>query len=116
VLRVIVIDDHETIRRYAPGWIHGTDIAEVVEVCSDAFSGLKACQRLHPDVVVCDVHMPYADGHEFKEMLQEASLATPVLLFSAHVVDDSHGAEVLHKTASLEELRNALLRAIGELV
>jgi CheY-like chemotaxis protein len=115
-LRVVAIDDHETIRRYVAAWVEKTQIARVVEVCSDAQSGLDACRRLGPDLVLCDVHMPYADGHEFQEMLLQDGLEIPVLFFSAHALDEAQDSDVLHKTATLAELHNAILRAIGELV
>lgn len=116
MLRVLVIDDHETIRRYVTAWVAKTQIAEVVEVCVNAHQGIVTCRETRPDVVLCDVHMPYVDGHGFIQRLKDEGLHTPVLLFSAHAIADENASEVLPKTATVAELHNALLRATGQLV
>jgi CheY-like chemotaxis protein len=116
VLKVLVVDDHETIRRYITAWIAKTQIAEVIEVCANAHHGLLTCLELQPDLVLCDVHMPYVDGHGFIQQLKEAGLNTPVLLFSAHAIAEDPKSEVLAKTATVAELHNAILRTTGQLV
>jgi DNA-binding NarL/FixJ family response regulator len=116
LIRVIAVDDHETIRRHVGAWVAKTQIAEVVAVCANADEGLIACRELQPDLVLCDVHMPYVDGHGFIAKLLETGMTTPVLLFSAHAIEAGLTRPVLPKTASVAELHNAILRATDQLV
>ena len=111
-----MIDDHETIRRYVTAWVAKTQVAEVIEVCSNAHEGITLCHDLQPDLVLCDVHMPYVDGHGFIQQLKDAGMNTPVLLFSAHAIAEDLESDVLPKTATVAELHNAILRATGQLV
>lgn len=113
-LRMIAVDDHEAIRAYVGTWVEKTQIAEVVEVCSDAHTALAACHELLPDLVLCDIHMPYIDGHGFIELLERDGLDIPVLLFSAHAVDPLTSRAVLQKNATLSQLRTAILQCFEE--
>lgn len=116
VIRVLVVDDHETIRRHVAAWVAKTEIAEVVAVCASASEGAMVCGQLAPDLVLCDVHMPYVDGHGFVQQLTDNGIFTPVLLFSAHAIDGESSAAVLSKTSTVPELHDAILRATAQLV
>jgi CheY-like chemotaxis protein len=110
---VIAVDDHQAIRAYVATWVEKTGIAAVVDVCGDARSALAACHELLPDMVLCDMHMPYVDGLGFIELLERAGLEIPVLLFSAHAVDSFTDRAVLQKTATLQELHAAILLCVN---
>jgi two-component system, sensor histidine kinase and response regulator len=56
---------------------------EVVDVARDGKSALDAVQRLRPDVVVMDLHMPQMGGVEATRQIQEVC-PTPVVVLTAH--------------------------------
>ena len=60
VIRLVVADDH-------PIWRSGirTDLGDgfdVVGEAADAGTTITAVRQLHPDVVLCDLHMPGGGG------------------------------------------------------
>lgn len=62
-IRVLVVDDHEVVRRGLITLLEGADI----EIVADASSGeqaLELAREHNPDVVLLDIRMPDADGLE----------------------------------------------------
>src|SRR5690242_2798744 len=79
-LRVLLADDHESVRRSLrtlieshPGW----------EICAEAVDGrdaLKKIKRLQPDLVVLDVGMPYLSGLEVARDVKRNGPQTKILI------------------------------------
>ena len=89
MLRVLIADDHELIRRGVrdvveshPGW----------EVCGEASDGQEAlelaCKEL-PDVVVLDVSLPTMNGLGVTRRLRQELPNIAVLLYTMHDEDDT---------------------------
>lgn len=84
MLRVLIADDHEIVRRGVrdvieshPGW----------EVCAEASSGsdvLALAVEHNPNVVVLDVSLPGLNGLAVTRQLRQAVPAAEVLLFTMH--------------------------------
>jgi DNA-binding NarL/FixJ family response regulator len=73
-MRVLVVDDHETVRR---GVCSILETRKDVEICGEASNGQEAVEKtseLKPDLIVLDVTMPVLDG--FSEV--------PILILSMH--------------------------------
>jgi DNA-binding NarL/FixJ family response regulator len=85
--RILVADDHETVRsglrallEARPGW-------EVVGEAHDGRQALTAAIKMRPDVAIVDYSMPVMTGVEVARQIRERQLATEVLIFTMH---DSH--------------------------
>jgi len=84
MLKVLIVEDEDIIRR---GLVHMVDWAKLgcctVGEASDGKEGLTQISKLHPDIVVTDVKMPFMDGIE---MLQEsiAGFAYEALIISGY--------------------------------
>ena len=61
-VRVVLVDDHEMLRRGLAGMLRTADWIEVVGEGSDCVSGLEAAGLERPDVVLLDLRMPGLDG------------------------------------------------------
>lgn len=95
MLRILLADDHDIVRRglrelleEQPGW----------EVCGEAGTGREALEqalRLRPHVVVLDLMMPELNGLEAARHIRKALPATEVLVFTMH---DSE--ELVHEILS----------------
>lgn len=62
-VKVLVIDDAPYIRRLIVRMLEKVGY-ETIEA-SNGVQGLEILKAEQPDVVTCDVSMPYMDGHEF---------------------------------------------------
>lgn len=83
--QVLVIEDEKEIRE---------NIIQILELnnhetifADNGQSGLDLAVKNLPDLIVCDVMMPYMDGYEFLENLRklEETLAIPCILVTAKV-------------------------------
>ena len=83
-LRILIVDDHEIVRRglhallaAQPGW----------EVVGEAANGPDAVQqviRLKPDIVIMDIAMPVMSGLDATRLIKETAPQTKVLIFTMH--------------------------------
>jgi DNA-binding NarL/FixJ family response regulator len=83
-LHVLIVDDHEVVRRGLrvlieshPGW----------EVCGEATTGREAvdkASKFKPNMVVMDIAMPELNGLEATRQILKAAPRTPVLILTVH--------------------------------
>ncbi|MFL5894485.1 MAG: response regulator transcription factor [Thermoleophilaceae bacterium] len=78
---VLIVDDHDGFRSFARTLLQAEGF-EVVGDAGDGESGLDAVARLHPAVVVLDIHLPGIDGFEVAEQLAELDEPPAVVLVS----------------------------------
>ena len=85
--RVLVVDDHEGFRAVARALLEGDGLLVVAEA-ADGAEALAAAERLRPDLVLLDVHLPDLDGFDVSVRL--ASLPRPpvVVLTSSRPIAD----------------------------
>lgn len=91
MIRILLADDHDVLRRGVrglleeqPGW----------EVCGEARNGREAVDlalRLQPDVAVLDLTMPELNGLEATRQIKKHLPDTEVLVFTMH-----HSEQLLH--------------------
>jgi DNA-binding NarL/FixJ family response regulator len=84
MLRLLVADDHEVVRRGVRvlletrlGW----------QVCQEASDGAEAVEKAgqsNPDVVILDVGMPVLDGLEAARRIRKACPRSEVLILTLH--------------------------------
>jgi DNA-binding NarL/FixJ family response regulator len=60
-LKVMLVDDHNLFLEGLHNLLTSEGI-QVVGTAHDGFEALNAARRLHPDVVLMDIHMPNCDG------------------------------------------------------
>jgi DNA-binding response OmpR family regulator len=112
--KVLVIDDDECIRELL--WLHLRSAGYEVQVAEDAIVGGYALLRTVPDLIICDVNMPYMDGFQFVAALRaDATLpCIPVIFLSARengedLASDIPGCEYMMKPI----FANLLLAAVA---
>jgi DNA-binding NarL/FixJ family response regulator len=87
VKRILVADDHETVRSGLRALLEGRPGWEVVAEAHDGNQALAAAIEMRPDVAIVDYSMPFMTGVEVTRRIRERQLATEVLIFTMH---DSH--------------------------
>lgn len=114
-LKVMVIDDSNTIRRSAEIFL-GQAGCQVI-VAEDGFDALSKIADHEPDLIFCDILMPRLDGYQTCALIKNNSSfkKTPVIMLSSKdgLFDKAKGRIVgsdqyLTKPFSKDELLNTI--------
>jgi DNA-binding NarL/FixJ family response regulator/putative methionine-R-sulfoxide reductase with GAF domain len=81
VLRVLAVEDHPVMQLGVRALLEreGLIVVGLTSTCSEAIGLLEDAQ---PDVVLCDLHLPDADGAEAIARLRAEAPALPIVAFS----------------------------------
>jgi DNA-binding NarL/FixJ family response regulator len=86
-LKILVVDDHDIIRRGLKGLLTAK---AGWEVCAEAKTGREAItlsEQLKPDVVVMDISMPDLNGLEAARRIHKSLPKTGILILTMHFSD-----------------------------
>lgn len=82
-IRVLLVDDHQVVRRGLRTFLEVQDDIEVVGEAADGDEGVARTAELRPDVVLMDVKMPGTDGIEALRKLRENGSPARVLVVTS---------------------------------
>ncbi|MGW6419991.1 response regulator [Streptomyces sp. NPDC055055] len=82
-IRVLLVDDHQVVRRGLRTFLEVQDDIQVVGEASDGAEGVARAEELRPDVVLMDVKMPGTDGIEALKRLRELANPARVLVVTS---------------------------------
>ncbi|MCA1564409.1 MAG: response regulator transcription factor [Acidobacteria bacterium] len=97
-LRIMLADDHETVREGLKLLVNAQEDMEVVCEASDGLEAVAGAQRLLPDLLVMDISMPKLNGLKATAKLREVCPQVRVLTLSRHA-DDGYIRELLRAGA-----------------
>ena len=86
-LRIMLADDHETVREGLKMIVNAQDDMEVVGFAGDGCEAVAKAQELLPDVLVMDISMPKLNGLKATMKLTEVCPQVKVLTLSRHADD-----------------------------
>ncbi|HEU4594249.1 MAG TPA: response regulator transcription factor [Pyrinomonadaceae bacterium] len=98
-LRVMLAEDHETVREGLKLLVNAQDDMEVVGEAGDGLEAVARARALLPDVLVMDISMPRLNGLKATERLKEVCPQLKVLTLSRHA-DDGYIQQLLRAGAS----------------
>ncbi|MGA7444153.1 MAG: PAS domain S-box protein [Candidatus Sulfotelmatobacter sp.] len=84
MIRVLVVDDHEVVRRGVCSLILSHSNYEVCGEAIDGQDAMEKARQLNPDVIVMDVSMPKLNGLEATHLIRAALPDSEVLVLSQH--------------------------------
>ena len=105
-LRVLVVDDSPVARDLLSEILASAENVDVVGVACDGREGVDLVERLRPDVVTMDVHMPRLDGYEATREIM-TTCPTPIVIVSGSM----RGTEV---EGSMQALTAGALTVLGK--
>ncbi|MDJ0461883.1 response regulator transcription factor [Streptomyces sp. H27-C3] len=82
-IRVLLVDDHQVVRRGLRTFLEVQDDIEVVGEAGDGAEGVARAEELRPDVVLMDIKMPGTDGIEALRKLRELANPARVLIVTS---------------------------------
>lgn len=83
-MRILVADDHESIRRGMRALLETQD---GWKVCGEAENGQEAVEKakaLRPDIVIMDISMPVLSGFGAARLIKEHLPEVPILAYSMY--------------------------------
>lgn len=113
--KILVIEDTPAMRDLIVDTLSSHNFECVA--AHDGLAGVEAARRLHPDLVICDIHMPRMDGYGVLEAIRnEAAMSTMPFIFltgAAERMNIRRGMELgaddyLTKPFSIQELINSV--------
>jgi len=121
-LRIILAEDHETIRDGLKLLVNSRSDMEVVGEADNGRTALQLAEEFSPDVVVMDISMPELNGLQATKKLKEKSPQVKVLILTRHsepgylqeLLQAGAGGYVLKQSKSEELIRAILAVAAGQ--
>lgn len=87
-VQVLICDDQQTFRAVAREVVNATRGFEVVGEAETGEDSVVAARRLHPNLVLMDVHLPGIDGLEASRRITAEHPEVAVLLLSTYDAED----------------------------
>ena len=114
-LRILLAEDHETVREGIKLIIDGQDDMEVCGEAGDGREAIRLAQELKPHVLVMDVSMPELNGLKAAAKLKRIAPEIRIITLTRHT-DEAYLQELLQAGVSGYVLKqsasNELIRAI----
>ncbi|MCT2535578.1 response regulator transcription factor [Aquibacillus koreensis] len=124
MIRVVVVDDHDVVRKGVIAYLMTEPDLEIVGEASSGNEGAKVVIDKKPDVVLMDLIMENGTGIEATEQIMKAHPACKVIILTSYYDDEQvfpaleAGAfSYMLKTSSADEIATAIKKAFkGETV
>ncbi len=117
-ITVMVVDDHEMVRRGACSYLEAQPDIAVVAQAGSGEEAVKLAQEFIPDVVLMDLVMPGLDGVEATHRVKNASPRTQIIILTSFHQDEfifpalrAGAISYLLKDVKAAELLEAIRRA-----
>jgi NarL family two-component system response regulator LiaR len=87
-IRVLIVDDHEIVRKGIRALLATKRDIQVVGEARDGAEAVAQAQTLHPDVILMDLMMPKMNGIEATRQITAGQPGTRVLVLTSFAADE----------------------------
>jgi two-component system response regulator NreC len=84
VIQVLIVDDHEIVRKSLLSLLAKEPDIQVVGTAVNGREAIDYAQTLNPDVIVMDISMPVLDGIRAAGEMKALAIPAPVIMLSMH--------------------------------
>ncbi len=120
-ITVMIVDDHEMVRRGACSYLEAQPDISIVAQASSGEEAIRLAQEFIPDVVLMDLVMPGMDGVEATRRVKNISPRTQIVILTSFHRDEyifpalqAGAISYLLKDVKATDLLDAIHRAAGE--
>lgn len=108
--KVIIIDDELLAQSIVTEFLQPHPDFEIVATCNNGFEGIKAINKLQPDLIFLDVQMPKINGFEMLELLEKTPAVIFTTAFDHYAVKafETYAIDYLLKPFSQERFNKAI--------
>jgi DNA-binding NarL/FixJ family response regulator len=114
--RILLVDDHESVRRGVRGLFTNNNSFEVCGEAQNGTDAIRVVSDLSPDVVILDLTMPGLTGFQTAAQIRQIAPGIKIIFFTIHDIPSSAwwiGADAcVSKASTLEELTSAVNRVL----
>ncbi len=113
-IRVLVVDDHQTMRKILRQLLGVVGISDILEASNgeEALAIVSDHLVVDPDVIICDLHMDRMDGMEFCNKMRRSDDSRrriiPILMLTGD------GDEMLHEVSRQVGAAKVLTKPIAD--
>jgi len=94
--RILIVDDHELLRRGVEVILTANSLGEVCGEAENGEEAVRKVQELKPDLVILDVSMPVMNGLEAARQIRRIAPSTKIVILTMHdslqIMDAAHEA------------------------
>ncbi len=115
VISVLLVDDHALVREGLRQLFTLQDDIQVVGEAADGMEALRAIRRLHPNVVLMDIHMPVVDGIALTQQITHDMPETAVIMLTMYH-DQQHIVQAMKSGARGYLLKNSPICEVAQAI
>lgn len=82
--RILVVDDHDAVRKGIRDLLHDHDDVEIIDEASNGQEAIERTNELLPDLIIMDVTMPVLDGFQAATMIKKLHPEIAIVMLTMH--------------------------------
>jgi DNA-binding NarL/FixJ family response regulator len=88
MLRILIVDDHEVVRRGLVTLLTSQPDFHIAGEACNGFEAVGKAEQLQPDIIVLDVGLPGLNGLDAAHEIRRIAPHSKILFFSQHAIPE----------------------------